>query len=151
MFFEAYVAIRDFMELGGPVLKVIAVTILLMWILIFERILYFRRESWGWMIRGIDAWESRPERQSRPALGKGPGSLPTCGSRRPRRSLTLPSPRIATACRGPRRSPARSSSRPWERQRCLLDMTIHPRKQDAHGGYPERAGPARQRLPAAGR
>lgn len=64
MFFEAYVAIRDFMELGGPVLRVIAVTILLMWILIFERIFYFRHEAWEGFIRRIDAWNSRPERQS---------------------------------------------------------------------------------------
>ncbi len=40
--FDAYVAIRDFMELGGPVLNAIALVILWMWVLIIERIIYFR-------------------------------------------------------------------------------------------------------------
>jgi biopolymer transport protein ExbB len=35
-------AIRDFMNLGGIVLKSIAVVIFLMWTLIVERLLYFR-------------------------------------------------------------------------------------------------------------
>lgn len=35
-------AIRDFMELGGPVLWWIALTIFLMWVLIVERLVYFR-------------------------------------------------------------------------------------------------------------
>lgn len=61
---DSFEAIRDFMGLGGPVLKVIAVTILLMWIVIIERILYFRT-SMGAMSREIyDNWESRPERKS---------------------------------------------------------------------------------------
>ena len=34
--------VRDFLEMGGPVLLVIGVLSLLMWILIFERIIYFR-------------------------------------------------------------------------------------------------------------
>ncbi len=57
-------AIRDFMGLGGPVLKVIAFTIFLMWSVIVERILYFRT-SMKQMSREIhDSWESRPERNS---------------------------------------------------------------------------------------
>jgi len=57
-------AIRDFMSLGGPVLKVIALTIFLMWAVIVERILYFRT-SMNKMSREIhDNWESRPERRS---------------------------------------------------------------------------------------
>ena len=57
-------AIRDFMNLGGPVLRVIAVTIFLMWVLIVERLIYFR-SSMKKMSRDIhDQWESRPERQS---------------------------------------------------------------------------------------
>ena len=39
---DAFEAIRDFMALGGPVLKAIAVTMFLMWVLIVERIMYFR-------------------------------------------------------------------------------------------------------------
>ena len=64
MFFEAYVAIRDFMELGGPVLTLIGINILIMWILIFERVLYFRGERWFRILTAIDEWEQRPERQS---------------------------------------------------------------------------------------
>jgi biopolymer transport protein ExbB len=64
MFFEAYVAIRDFMELGGPVLTLIGINILLMWILIFERILYFRGERRVRVQAAVDEWEKRPERRS---------------------------------------------------------------------------------------
>jgi len=65
---DAIEAIRDFMGLGGPVLKVIAVTIFLMWVVIIERIMYFRT-SMNQMSREIhDNWESRPERNSWNAL-----------------------------------------------------------------------------------
>ena len=61
-------AIRDFMNLGGPVLKVIAVTIFLMWTVIVERIMYFRT-SMAAMSREIhDNWEGRSERRSWNAL-----------------------------------------------------------------------------------
>ncbi|MGB5512659.1 MAG: MotA/TolQ/ExbB proton channel family protein [Woeseiaceae bacterium] len=61
---DSFEAIRDFMSLGGPVLRVIAVTIFLMWVLITERLLYFRT-SMNAMSRQIhDNWESRTERRS---------------------------------------------------------------------------------------
>jgi biopolymer transport protein ExbB len=61
---DAFEAIRDFMNLGGPVLRVIAVTIFLMWVIIIERMLYFRT-SLRKMARDIyNEWESRPERKS---------------------------------------------------------------------------------------
>ena len=61
---DAFEAIRDFMNLGGPVLRVIAVTIFLMWVIIVERILYFR-SSMKQQSRDIfNAWESRSERKS---------------------------------------------------------------------------------------
>ena len=61
---DSFEAIRDFMNLGGPVLRVIAVTIFLMWVIIVERILYFRT-SMNVMSRQIhDNWESRSERRS---------------------------------------------------------------------------------------
>ncbi len=57
-------AIRDFMALGGPVLRAIAVVIFIMWVLIVERVVFFR-SSMKRMSREIhDKWESRPERQS---------------------------------------------------------------------------------------
>jgi len=40
--FDAYIAIRDFLELGGPVLNVISGTIFVMWIVIVERTMYGR-------------------------------------------------------------------------------------------------------------
>jgi len=64
VFFELYSAIRDFMELGGPVLTLIGINILIMWVLIFERILYFRGERWKRILGAIESWEARPERQS---------------------------------------------------------------------------------------
>jgi biopolymer transport protein ExbB len=61
---DSFEAIRDFMELGGPVLRWIALTIFLMWVLIVERIMFFRT-SMKTMAREIhDEWESRPERRS---------------------------------------------------------------------------------------
>jgi len=61
---DAFEAIRDFMSLGGPVLRAIAVTIFVMWVLIVERIMFFRTGMKS-MARDIhDNWEARPERRS---------------------------------------------------------------------------------------
>ena len=61
---DAYEAIRDFMGLGGPVLKAIAVTIFVMWVLIVERIMFFR-STLRQMSRDIQTqWQSREERRS---------------------------------------------------------------------------------------
>ena len=61
---DSFKAIQDFMNLGGPVLRLIAITIFLMWFLIVERIMYFRT-GMKTMARDIfDNWESRPERRS---------------------------------------------------------------------------------------
>jgi biopolymer transport protein ExbB len=61
---DSFEAIRDFMSLGGPVLRAIAVTIFLMWVLIVERIMFFR-STMKEMSREIhDNWESRQERRS---------------------------------------------------------------------------------------
>ena len=61
---DSFEAIRDFMSLGGPVLRVIAITIFLMWVFIVERIMFFRT-SMSKMSREIyDNWESRSERKS---------------------------------------------------------------------------------------
>jgi len=61
---DSFEAIRDFMILGGPILRLIAIVIFLMWVLIVERMMFFRtgmRE----MARDIhDNWESRSERRS---------------------------------------------------------------------------------------
>ena len=62
--FDAYEAIRDFLELGGPVLRLIGVVILFMWILILERLIYFRIGLKGLIREMFEIWEVRSERKS---------------------------------------------------------------------------------------
>jgi biopolymer transport protein ExbB len=64
MLFETYIAIRDFLELGGPVLIAITGTILVMWLLIIERTLYFGSLHRRHIGETIQSWETRPERRS---------------------------------------------------------------------------------------
>jgi biopolymer transport protein ExbB len=61
---DSFEAIRDFMILGGPVLRLIAITIFLMWVLIVERIMFFRTGMRQMATDIRDNWESRPERRS---------------------------------------------------------------------------------------
>jgi len=61
---DAYEAIRDFLEMGGPVLLVIGFVTLLMWTLIFERILYFRVEHPRLVAGVLDQWKARRDRTS---------------------------------------------------------------------------------------
>ena len=61
---DAIEAIRDFIELGGPVLRLLAVTIFFMWVLIIERILYFRTQMKTMSADIHDRWEARSERRS---------------------------------------------------------------------------------------
>jgi len=61
---NAYEAIRDFLELGGPVLRVIAVVILVMWILILERLIFYRTALRSMMKNAFAQWEARAERKS---------------------------------------------------------------------------------------
>ena len=57
-------ALSGFMELGGNVLWLIAILLFFMWMLIFERIWYFRG-GWEKDVGTIIArWEGRPERKS---------------------------------------------------------------------------------------
>ena len=39
---DIILSVRDFLELGGPVLNIIAIVIFVMWMLILERLAYFR-------------------------------------------------------------------------------------------------------------
>jgi biopolymer transport protein ExbB len=61
---DSFEAIRDFMNLGGPVLKAIAVAIFLMWVVIAERILFFRAPMKEMSREIHDKWEARQERRS---------------------------------------------------------------------------------------
>ena len=64
MFYDAYLAIIQFIELGGDVLYLIAAITFLMWTLIFERFWYFRAEHKVVIREATETWESRPERRS---------------------------------------------------------------------------------------
>jgi len=61
---DAFEAIRDFMELGGPILRWIAVTIFAMWVLIIERLMFFRSTMRALSAEIHDRWEARSERRS---------------------------------------------------------------------------------------
>src|SRR6056297_577382 len=62
--FDQYVAMRDFIELGGDVLILIVLVIFAMWVLILERVVFFSRRRREVERAGRERWESRPERQS---------------------------------------------------------------------------------------
>ena len=61
---DAYEAIRDFLELGGPVLEIIGINIFVLWILILERLIYFRTGLKSLIRESIEDWENRVERKS---------------------------------------------------------------------------------------
>jgi biopolymer transport protein ExbB len=61
---DSFEAIRDFMDLGGPVLRWIALTIFVMWVFIIERLVYFRTSMKSVADEIRQRWESRPERRS---------------------------------------------------------------------------------------
>jgi biopolymer transport protein ExbB len=62
--YEALQSIRAFIEAGGPVLYGIAGLTFFMWMLVFERVWYFRFGLPGDISRVVREWESRAERQS---------------------------------------------------------------------------------------
>ena len=61
---DSFEAIRDFVELGGPVLRWIAITIFVMWALIIERLVFFRTNMRISAAEIRETWESRSERRS---------------------------------------------------------------------------------------
>ena len=63
-FINAFVAVRDFIELGGPVLIIIGQVIFFMWLLIVERMIYFRTGLKRLREEFRDNWEGRAERRS---------------------------------------------------------------------------------------
>lgn len=60
----AFEYIRDFMELGGPVLYLIALLLVIMWYMIVERIFYIRGPHKRAVKAALDEWEARSERSS---------------------------------------------------------------------------------------
>jgi len=61
---DAWEAVRDFVNLGGPVMIPIGWVILVMWILIVERMLFFSTGLRGLGKNIRESWEGRPERRS---------------------------------------------------------------------------------------
>ena len=59
-----FTAVRDFVELGGDVLSLIAVVIFAMWVLIVERLVYFQTGLKDLNKKLRDVWEARSERRS---------------------------------------------------------------------------------------
>jgi biopolymer transport protein ExbB len=59
-----YEQIRDFLEMGGPVLFVIGALSLVMWVLIFERMIYYRTGLPKYIAVFTDQWKARDERRS---------------------------------------------------------------------------------------
>jgi len=63
-FINMWEAIRDFLELGGDVLLAIGFLMIVMWIMIIERLMYFAFNHKALAQKTIDAWNSRSERKS---------------------------------------------------------------------------------------
>jgi biopolymer transport protein ExbB len=59
-----YESIRDFLEMGGPVLLVIGVLTFVMWVLIFERLIYYRTAHRKLISSVVATWDARDERRS---------------------------------------------------------------------------------------
>lgn len=56
--------LEAFLDQGGPVMYAIAALTLWMWVLIFERVLYFKGGLRGDIQQSLSAWEARKERKS---------------------------------------------------------------------------------------
>jgi len=59
-----YESIRDFLEMGGPVLLAIGLLTLVMWVLIFERLIYYRTGYRQLVSDVLATWDARSERRS---------------------------------------------------------------------------------------
>lgn len=68
LFYDMTDALTDFRERGGPVIPYIGLTILIMWGLVFERILYFTRAHGDLMQKLTDEWTQRADHTSWYAL-----------------------------------------------------------------------------------
>ncbi len=63
-FISMWEAIRDFLELGGPVLYLVAIVLAIMWLFIIERFLYFALRQPRLAKDAVRRWDARPERKS---------------------------------------------------------------------------------------
>lgn len=65
---EAFAAIEAFMDQGGPLMYFIAALTFIIWVLVFERVIYFKGGLKGDVQQSLTAWEARSERKSWNAL-----------------------------------------------------------------------------------
>ncbi|MCK4707398.1 MAG: MotA/TolQ/ExbB proton channel family protein [Gammaproteobacteria bacterium] len=63
-FYTVLEAVRDFLELGGPVLTLIAVLGLVMWMFMIERLLYLFISHRSALNAVLDSWNARSDRSS---------------------------------------------------------------------------------------
>lgn len=61
---EALADIQAFVDSGGPILKWIAALAFVMWLIIFERLMFFKSTLNGLVNQCLEEWEARPERTS---------------------------------------------------------------------------------------
>ncbi|GIS85697.1 MAG: hypothetical protein CM1200mP17_02650 [Woeseia sp.] len=61
---DIIIAVRDFLEMGGQVLNIIALVIFLMWMLILERLAYFQTEVKTLKSNIQSSWNQRQEKKS---------------------------------------------------------------------------------------
>ena len=61
---SAYEAVSRFMDMGGNVLWLVAVVLFVMWMLVFERVWYFKLTWKKDVGKAISTWEGRTERKS---------------------------------------------------------------------------------------
>jgi biopolymer transport protein ExbB len=63
-FIDMWEAIRDFLELGGPVLYLVGLVLAIMWLCIVERMIYFSIQQPRLSEEAVKRWDTRPERKS---------------------------------------------------------------------------------------
>ncbi len=63
-FINMWESIRDFLELGGPVLFLVAIVLAIMWLFIIERFVFFLTQQPKLSEDAVKAWEDRSERKS---------------------------------------------------------------------------------------
>lgn len=61
---EAFEGIQKFLDMGGPVLLIIAALLLVMWTLLFERLWFFKTTLKAELQDAVSCWEARPEHKS---------------------------------------------------------------------------------------
>jgi len=63
-YLPALETVRDFMELGGPVLYLIGLLLMFMWVLIIERLVYLRYGHKRLVMAAQQLWEDRSDHKS---------------------------------------------------------------------------------------